>query len=171
MNNTDTLAQLKLKRFLHYDPNTGHFTWLEKRGHMKPGDRAGCVDPEGYVAIVLHGIRYRASRLAYLYMTGSFPLVIVDHRNRVRHDNRWENLRPADYSENVFNRRKLKHNRSGITGVYWNKPRQKWMARIQVRGRRLFLGYFANKEDAATARQDAEHQYFSEFSPQLHMED
>ena len=45
-------------------------------------------------------------------------------------------------------------------GTSWDKKRGKWQARIRVDGRRLFLGYFVDHDDAVRARIAAEIQYF-----------
>ena len=53
-----------------------------------------------------------------------------------------------------------KNNTSGKTGVTFNKRKQKWFAYITLKGNRIFLGYFENKEDAIKARLKAEEEYF-----------
>ena len=57
----------------------------------------------------------------------------------------------------------MSNNTSGITGVYWKKDRNKWGARIVVNGKCIYLGYFANKEDAIKIRKEAEIKYFGEY--------
>lgn len=51
-------------------------------------------------------------------------------------------------------------NTSGVTGVTWDKSRDKWMATIGLKGKRIFLGRFDKKEDAIKAREKAEKKYF-----------
>ncbi|BDR66982.1 AP2 domain-containing protein [Clostridium tetani] len=53
-----------------------------------------------------------------------------------------------------------KHNTSGYKGIYWNKEKKKWEVRIELQGKRKFLGYFDSKEDAIKARKEAEEKYF-----------
>jgi hypothetical protein len=57
--------------------------------------------------------------------------------------------------------RKLnKNNTSGVKGVSWNKSKKKWDAKIWFKGKGIYLGRFPNKQDAITARLEAEDKYF-----------
>ena len=87
----DAITEARLKERLHYDPDTGIFTWLKmSRQPKRLGSVAGgrC---DGYIQIYLDGLIYRAHRLAWLYMTGEWPVGYLDHKNGVRDDNRWCN--------------------------------------------------------------------------------
>lgn len=89
------ITQEELKEYLHYDPLTGDFNWtIGKRG-LKVNSKAGSMNDQGYVIIRINNIRYRAHRLAWLYVYGHFPINEIDHINGVRSDNRIENLRDA----------------------------------------------------------------------------
>lgn len=95
------------------------------------------------------------------------PKYDVDHKNhppRNAHkvDNRKENLEVVTHSENMMNQHKNTKNTSGVKGVNWVERVHKWMAKIQVNKKQIYLGYFDNLEDAAKARADAELQYFGE---------
>ena len=92
-----------LRSILHYDPLTGIFTWkVATRGH-RAGMTAGSVTGNGYVYITIDGVQYAAGRLAYLYMQGQHvePHLEIDHRNNIKTDNRWENLRPLTHQQNI----------------------------------------------------------------------
>ncbi|MCC9273543.1 MAG: alcohol dehydrogenase [Enterococcus aquimarinus] len=52
------------------------------------------------------------------------------------------------------------NNTSGQKGVYWDKRNKKWQSGITIKGKRIFLGYYANKQDAINARLEAEEKYF-----------
>ena len=147
------LTQARLKELLHYDPETGRFTWLvaPKFGSVKAGDPAGGTNSQGYLAIRLSGRLYVAHRLAYLYMTGAFPKDFVDHIDRDRTNNRWVNLRPATRSQNQANRGLQTNNVSGVRGVSWHTARQKWRATGQVLGVAHHIGLFDCLEDAQSA--------------------
>ena len=89
------ITQDRLKELLHYEPLTGIFTRLVKTNrNVRVGEVAGTVRKTGYKQLHLDGKVYRAHRLAFLYMTGDIPDVI-DHINRLRDDNSWDNLRAA----------------------------------------------------------------------------
>lgn len=51
-------------------------------------------------------------------------------------------------------------NTSGITGVFFDKSKQKWRAYITFKNKKYNLGVFENKEDAIQARKEAEEKFF-----------
>lgn len=51
-------------------------------------------------------------------------------------------------------------NKSGVTGVNWDKARGKWQASIRFKGHKYNLGRFNDKQDAIAARQKAEQEIF-----------
>ena len=133
---------------LSYDPDTGHLVWKEKpsRG-VKVGTRAGGIRPEGYIRLRLQGQNEYAHRIAWVIMTGESPPPQIDHRNSIKSDNRWTNLRaatPALNRENV--REARKDSSSGLLGAMPNKSG--FMARIRVRGSIHYLGTFKTAAEA-----------------------
>lgn len=104
------LTQKELKRLLHYDSETGFFTWLAdaKNKKYKAGDIAGSVNPNGYVYIYVHQKHCRAHSLACLYMKGYYPDFDLTHKNGITHDNKWENLLDSlDSKEFLSQKRRL----------------------------------------------------------------
>lgn len=97
------MEQTRLKELLHYDPNTGIFTWrVNRRGRFaRKGSVAGTVDFNGYIAMGVDNRRYYAHRLAWLYVFGYYPPEDTDHINEIKTDNRIVNLRCASRSENM----------------------------------------------------------------------
>lgn len=92
-----------------------------------------------------------------------------DHIDHNELNNLESNLRLATHQENQCNMQKRCDNTSGITGVVWNKDKQKWVAQIQYRNKMHYLGGFINKDDAIYARLQAEQKYFGDFAPQKHL--
>lgn len=156
------LTQQRLQELLAYNPVTGVFTWkpaTREGWKHAPGDVAGCLG-QGYWRIRVDGVLYKRSRLAWLYMTGHWPNCEVDHRNLVKSDDRWENLRDLTGRKNSRNNPIKKNNTSGHTGVSWDKRYQKWQAYLMLDRKKIHLGYFASKDEAVTARQVAEKRYW-----------
>lgn len=54
-------------------------------------------------------------------------------------------------------------NTSGTVGVRWHKTKGKWLADIQFRGRRYFLGMSKNKDAMIALRKEAEQRIHGEF--------
>ena len=135
-------------------------THLENRyqfsNRAKAGRRAGSTNPTGYRHVSINGVRHREHRLAWLMRTGAFPDDQLDHINGNPLDQSPENLRGVSNQENSLNQKRPRNNKSGITGVYWNKQRKKWHAQIKIGGKTLYLGLFADFFDACCARKAAE---------------
>jgi len=150
------ITQERLKELFYYSPETGLITRIKKTSNrVSVGDIAGCVDSKGYVSIGVYGKTFRAHRLAFMYMTGSWPNH-VDHINGIKADNRWDNLRSVTNKENHKNMPKQKSNTSGVTGVCWSKSINKWVSRIYDGGSAINIGVFDNIFDAVAARKSAE---------------
>lgn len=138
---------------LSYDPDTSIFRWLRPSKRRRVGDVAGSFRNE-YRRIGIHGKIFSEHRLAYAYMTGAWPEDCIDHINGIRHDNRWVNLRPATRLQNQGNQRRAHRNNesSGLMGVSRLKNnRGRWMARICVLGKDVYLGRFDTAEEAHAA--------------------
>ncbi len=146
------LTQDELKSQLHYNPDTGIFTWLKSSNQIKIGSIAGSHNSNGHLQIKIFGKLTLAHRLAFLYMTGSLPKECVDHINCVRDDNRWCNLREATKQQNTYNNLMRKSNTTGATGVYYCKRDKKFIARCGANGKRHVIGYFDDFESAKIAR-------------------
>jgi len=158
--NTGVSAEY-LRSRLSYDPESGEFRWRDARADCV-GAVAGKREHHGYVQIVIDRRAYMAARLAWLYMTGSWPEAEIDHRNGAKADNRWDNLRPASRSENCANKPKQANNTSGHRGV--SRHGARWRAQINIDGRRTLLGVFKTPEDAAACYRKAYEKYFGEFA-------
>lgn len=146
------MDQETLKKYMSYNPENGLFTWVASTcNKIKPGMIAGSQRKDGYIEIRLHGELMLAHRMVFLYLNGEWPEVTVDHISGVRNDNRFSNLRLASYGENARNVKMHGDNQSGYKGVFWCKRSRKWIGKICVRGRQVWLGSYDNPEDAHAA--------------------
>lgn len=162
------LTQEYLKEALTYNPDTGIFTWNERPENHFKTKRAGRIIntknrnkeagyiKDGYLGIGIKNNKYKAHRLAFLYMEGYFPENQVDHIDRDPLNNKWNNLREVSNQCNSQNCKLFKSNTSGVCGVYWSRPLNKWMAAIMISGKSKYLGLFENFEDAVMARYNEE---------------
>jgi hypothetical protein len=146
------LTAERLREVLHYDHETGVFTWKVRVSiRIVVGKAAGVVGKRGYVIIGLDGGHHYAHRLAWLYMTGRWPDGEVDHEDRMRTNNRWKNLRAAPVGQNAHNSGQRKNNTSGVPGVSWDKKRGCWIAKICINRKQIYLGSFGQDIEAAKA--------------------
>lgn len=139
----------------NYNKETGVFT--HKAGRRK-GVLAGSHSKLGYTLLSVsdtEGNRRQivAHRVAWYSVYGYEPGEL-DHINRDGFDNRIDNLREVSRSENCQNRSKFKNNSSGFRGVHKSRN-GKWIARIQVEGKRRTVGIFDTAEEAGKEAENA----------------
>jgi len=159
-----------LRMLVLYDPATGLFYWRSSSGWgscgRREGERAGNKRQGGRIRIQLPGYKlgFLASRLAWLYMTGEWPERQVDHKNKNKRDDRWENLREANNNQNQYNRGKRSHSKTGITGVMYDEKSGLWFAECTANGRYVLRKRFKTESEAIAARNAAVKKYHGEFA-------
>ena len=155
MNQPKDLAPMAA--LVNYDRLTGLFTRLD-------GIPVGTAHSKGYVSIKAGGQEVLAHRLAWFFVYGKQP-ASIDHINRIKSDNRIDNLRPATASQNQCNRGVQSNSSSGVCGVARNTRDTAWQAYIKLNGKRKHLGLFREFADAVAARRLAESALFGAFAP------
>ena len=90
--------------------------------------------------------------------------LFVDHINHNQLDNRKSNLRKCTPAQNSQNKRVTGRGTSKYKGVCWFKRVKKWTAYIDADGKRRYLGYFENENDAAIAYNNAAKKYHKDFA-------
>jgi len=150
-----------LRAELGYEPETGRFWWKKRARGRSLSKEPGCIVNNCYRAIAVCGTIYPASYLAWWLHYGRDPgKDVIDHINGKPFDNRIANLREATWAENNQNAKK---NHSGIRGASGHSSKRGWRAAISVNGKRIHLGTFDTKSEAALAYAEAEKQYHGEF--------
>jgi hypothetical protein len=104
----------------------------------------------GYIRITIGGKLYYLHRLIMEAFEGESDQH-VDHIDRNKTNNNYENLHYCTRSENQLNRDYVDNSK----GYYWDKQKQKWRVRIGIDGKQIHLGYFDNEEDAKQVAQEA----------------
>lgn len=147
-----TLTQSRLRELLQYDPETGVFVSARdagRWGRIRAGTPVGWCEC-GYWTIHVEGRKYRAARLAWLYMTGTWPAGVVDHRDGDKTNNRFGNLRDVTVAVNTQNQRRAPvTNKLGLLGV--TKHQGRYRAVIQAGGKSKHIGAFDTPEGAHEA--------------------
>lgn len=158
------ITQEYLKSILHYDPETGVFTWVKRRSGVTVGMNSGSERPDGYVNVTIDGGHYYAHRLAFFYMFGRWPVDQLDHINNHRSDNRICNLRECSQTQNKANSGIQKNNKTGYKGVSWCRTRKKYLSQIRKDKKTIHIGYFDNKTVAAESYNKRAIELFGEFA-------
>ena len=162
-NKSRAITQEELKGIICYDPLTGVFTRIANlNSNEVAGDSNGTVWKSCGKSYFVFSIRdriYLAHRLAFLYMTGSFPLGQVDHDDGNGNNNKRNNLNDVTQLDNAKNVRMPITNKSGCVGVSWKERYKKWHAQIKANRKAIHLGYFTFFNDAVIARKMAEYEY------------
>lgn len=162
------LTAERARELLVYNPETGIVTWasMRSRSRVRVGDRAGTVQvgKTGYRVrqIRVDGKIYKEHRLIWLLMKGVWPNPEIDHEDHDATNNVWTNLKEATRLSNCKNHTRRSDNRTGVTGVSRSSRRdlrKPFVAKIQVKGKTINLGYFGSLEEAAAARKAADNQY------------
>ena len=132
------------------------FTISKKcKKYEKWNERPNKPNMYGYIEIRIGGKLYRAHRLIMMAFVGESDQA-VDHINRIKTDNRFENLRYCTHSENMLNMARV----DNAKGYCWD--RNKWYARITINNKVKHLGRFENEQDAHKAFLDARLKYRNE---------
>jgi len=165
------LTQEILKELLHYDKETGVFTWKKRKDKIGIGGKTWNIKnankiaghknkTNGYIEIGIFNKKYLAHRLVFLYVNGKLPDNDVDHKNGLCHDNRFINLRIATTSQNLQNKKIQKNNSTGFKGVTFHYQTKKYRARINNK----HLGLFNTPQEAHEAYCIEAMKLFGEFS-------
>jgi len=161
----NSLTAKRLRKILHYDPDTGEWRWLKPpfKAPVRPGDRAG-TRSRGYLFIGIGYTKYKSARLAWLFMTGKWPTLWVDHIDGNPSNDRWSNLREANASQNTVNKKHHSNNTSGFKGVSWSRYHAKWWAQICKDYHHIHLGFFDTPEAAYEAYKAKARELFGEYA-------
>lgn len=157
-----SVSQELLKSLFKFDENSGEFIRKVRIGRLKEGSVAGSKRRDGYINLGVNGKSYLLHRLIWMYVHGEFPTKYLDHVDGNPSNNRLCNLREADESENSQNAKKRYTNKSGYTGVHF-RPDAGYCARIQLKGKRIHLGYFDTPDEAGKVYQEAAEKLHKDF--------
>lgn len=139
-----------------FEYKNGRLYWkIAPRNNPKMlGKAAGTMHPRGYTRICIGNKFYLMHRLIFLMINGYMPMV-VDHIDGDTSNNAIENLRDATFSQNQFNSKVPKNNKSGVKGVCWFNASKKWRVQITANKVKHFFGYFDDLELASLVATEA----------------
>lgn len=143
------ITQSQLKEVLHYNKDTGIFTWVKSGSGVRKTLQAGSLQIRGYSQITINNKSYYAHRLAWLYIKGVWPKTHIDHINGIKYDNRIENLRDIPQRKNCQNY--TTHRGGKLVGCYFKKQTNKWIAQIRINNKVTHIGYYNTELEAHKA--------------------
>lgn len=166
----------QLRQLLDYNPETGKLFWkarpvemFAKRGKQSretgatawnnrwAGKEAFTANGTyGYKVGAVNFVNTSAHRVIWALHFGEWPKEQIDHINGVKDDNRIVNLREVNDAENRKNMKLRADNESGVCGVAWSPPSQKWRVQIRANGIRHHIGLYSDFSEAVAARKAAE---------------
>lgn len=142
----------------------GEEFYFDLEDYDKIKDFCWYINNQGYVA-TRHQSKNSMVQMHRLIMGFPSAEFVVDHKrgNKTKHDNRKENLRIATRSQNAMNKGLISTNKSGVTGVVWDRRIRKWVAQIEINGKnhKKCFDYF---NDAILKRKEWEEEFYKEFS-------
>lgn len=150
------LTPNRLRELLHYNLETGLFTWavdVGRWGRTKAGTVTGSPDITGHLRTQVDGVLYYCHRLAFLYVMDIWPNGDVDHIDGDPSNNKWSNLRDVTHKVNTQNRHTpTKSKKTGLPlGVSIDSRDGGIRSDITVDGKARSLGRFSTPELAHEA--------------------
>lgn len=124
--------------YFYYD--NGLLRWNIGKGNKIKGSIAGTIANSGYIRVGIDNKYYSVHRVIWEMLIGEIPNGLeLDHIDRVKSNNKLENLRLLNNSLNQLNK---------DTPTFSKRSNGKFRVRITLGGKRLHLGDFSTYDDA-----------------------
>lgn len=139
-----------LRLALRYDPATGKLYWRDDwYPASSPKKEVGWPD-KGYIRFHHRGAMFMAHRVIWFLHYGGWPPQEIDHIDGDGLNNRIENLRLSDRTQNMCNRPMYKCNKTGYKGVSITREGS-YLSQIAYQKKSYRLGRFSCPIEAARA--------------------
>lgn len=156
----DEVTPETLRELVDYDPTNPEKPLVLKVDldtHRRKGYRLGFPAAGGNLRVNLKRKRYALASLVWAYHNGELPSVlIVDHIDHNPSNNTIENLRAVTQAENTRNMSLNRLNKSGYSGVFFNKSKARWYAFGYQGKKQICLGSSKLKTEAVALRKQWE---------------
>lgn len=119
------------------------------------------TNTRGYKRVILSVNSVKKTKMIHVLVAETFlnhnskneDLIVVDHKNNIKSDNKLSNLQLITHRENTS--KDKKNTSSKYTGVCFRKSRGYWQSAIRINGKIKHLGYFKDELKASEAYQNA----------------
>jgi len=161
-----------LRECFTYNPKTGSLKW-KVRPQYHFATVAGCNQSNsrfagklaGPTTVSISGEFYKGHRIAWALYYGEDPGdILLDHKDLNDQNNRIKNLRKATSSQNMCNTHAQSNSKSGVKGVCWAAREGKWLAQVNINGKKALFQMFPNLEDAVKAVERTRNRVHKEFA-------
>jgi len=176
----EELTQERLKELLHYDPETGVFTWKErplesfanviagKRWNKRFANKKTVLSKSNRGNIIwLLGKIYLSRRLAWMYIYGKFPENGIDNIDGNKYNDSICNLRESTRTDDIHKCDNSRKNQKYMRGVSKINTKGKdgfqYCATITTNKKNIYLGGFLTEQEAHNAYVEAKRQISPEF--------
>ena len=144
MNRLDKCIALKKKGYT-YDKDTGKIYGVF-------GKEITRKDNRGYIILKTLGISNLYGHHYAWFMTyGNVNFELLDHKDINKSNNKIDNLRIISSQQNSFNK--------NSKGYCFDKSRNKWLSKIKLNGKTIYLGRYNTEEEARQAYLNAKKNY------------
>lgn len=150
------MIQIELEKVSYFDMKLTRFIRTKTTQGAHRLGPMGWLNAYGYVCINIKNYTFIHSHLTCLWFTGELPpsKTEIDHIDGNRVNDSPDNLRIVANHINHRNMKMNRNNKSGYTGVWYDKQRDKYQAYFTINRRRVCLGMYMTVEGAYTARQN-----------------
>jgi len=147
------LTQERVRELFDYNPDTGDLIRrITTASRAIAGDKVGNKHPTGYLLTGIDGNLYPNHRIIWLWYYGYMPENDIDHKDRIKSNNRLCNLREVSKVCNSRNTGNRVNTKSGVKGVCWYKRDNKWRVQGCINGKTHTIGYHTNFDEAVCHR-------------------
>ena len=162
----------RVRELFAYNPNewflmwkhrpNGPASWNSRYAETIAGKPLHVVTTKGN-RVTVDRVNYPTANICWLHHFGEVITGIIDHKDRNDFNNSILNLRPATNSQNTANTKLNSNNTSGVKGVYWNSYWGKWVAMINIDGKKTYIGSSTDLEEAKQIRLKKAIEIYGEF--------
>ena len=150
------ITQEIVQKLFIYDPETGDLSWKRAPFTNSKKGAPAKTKSNGYYVVSVYGKIYGVHRIIWLYVYGYLPENDIDHIDRDKLNNKINNLREVSRQCNQRNVGLCIKNKSGVTGVHFNRLHFSWTASIRVNNKHYYLGSYIDFIEAVCMRLAAE---------------
>ena len=148
---TGEITKEKLDELFYYKDGK-LYNRISRGSRAVAGSEAGSEDAQGYMQVCINKKVYKVHRIIWLMTYGEWPKNEIDHINRIKKDNKIENIRDVTGVQN-----KLNNGAGGFTVTKYG-----YVAKIKSNNKSRYLGTYPTSDEAHRVYLDAKEELWQE---------